>query len=185
MLRGAGGCWWKILKSPKGLAPRPASQNQNQVLVVGLISHRCNSGVSTHAPLSMCHFFCVWCTACRIFVPQPGIKPGPWQWKCQVLTTGPLENSLCVSLLIAVVGRPYLNNCQPLILFFCFPASVRAGHSILWWGMPRSSWMSTKRGRLPKKLWRYRRVWGLFPEPQKDLAPSWDSRSGFRPTVWA
>ena len=25
--------------------------------------------------------------ACRILVPWPGIEPGPWQWKRQVLTT--------------------------------------------------------------------------------------------------
>ena len=29
------------------------------------------------------------CTACGILVPRPGTEPGPWQWKCRVLTTGP------------------------------------------------------------------------------------------------
>ena len=28
--------------------------------------------------------------ACRISVPQPGVNPGPWQWKLRVLTTGSL-----------------------------------------------------------------------------------------------
>ena len=31
-------------------------------------------------------------TASRILVPQPGIKPRPWQWKCLVLTTGSSGN---------------------------------------------------------------------------------------------
>ena len=31
--------------------------------------------------------------ACGILVPQPEIKPGPWQWKHQVLTTGPPRSS--------------------------------------------------------------------------------------------
>ena len=39
-------------------------------------------------------------TACRILVPWPGIQSGPWQWMCWVLTTGPLENSLKLSLFI-------------------------------------------------------------------------------------
>ena len=34
------------------------------------------------------------CVAFRILVLQPGIEPGPWQWKCWVLTTGPPGNSL-------------------------------------------------------------------------------------------
>ena len=29
---------------------------------------------------------------CRIFVPWPGIEPGPQQWKCQVLTIGARES---------------------------------------------------------------------------------------------
>ena len=28
-----------------------------------------------------------------ILVPGPGIEPGPWQWKCGILTTGPSGNS--------------------------------------------------------------------------------------------
>ena len=38
-------------------------------------------------------FFFFWpCyMVCRILVPWPGIEPRPWQWKRQVLTTGPLE----------------------------------------------------------------------------------------------
>ena len=38
-------------------------------------------------------FFQPCCTASRIFVPQPGIEPGPCEWKHQVLTTGPPGNS--------------------------------------------------------------------------------------------
>ena len=31
--------------------------------------------------------------ACRILVPRPETEPGPQQWKCRVLTTGPPGNS--------------------------------------------------------------------------------------------
>ena len=34
------------------------------------------------------------CAAWGILFPQPGIKPRPCQWKCQVPTTGPSENCL-------------------------------------------------------------------------------------------
>ena len=37
--------------------------------------------------------------ACGILVPWPGIEPGPWQGKHQVLTTGPSENSQVMSFL--------------------------------------------------------------------------------------
>ena len=33
-------------------------------------------------------------SACRILVPQPGIEPGPLQWKHGFLTTGPPGKSL-------------------------------------------------------------------------------------------
>ena len=39
-------------------------------------------------------FFFGLATSCRMLVPQPGIKPGPLQCKCRVLTTGPPGNSL-------------------------------------------------------------------------------------------
>ena len=32
--------------------------------------------------------------ACGIFILQPGIEPGSWQWKCQVLTAGQAGHSL-------------------------------------------------------------------------------------------
>ena len=38
--------------------------------------------------VSLCPFFWPHHTACGILVPRPGIKPGPQQWKRQVLTTG-------------------------------------------------------------------------------------------------
>ena len=38
-------------------------------------------------------FFQPCCTASRILVPQPGIEPGPCEWKHQILTTGPPGNS--------------------------------------------------------------------------------------------
>ena len=41
--------------------------------------------------------------ACGILVPQPGIEPGPQQWKCWVLTTGLPGNSL----------HPILSSSQP------------------------------------------------------------------------
>ena len=42
-------------------------------------------------------FFCfLWqhWASCGILVPQPGIEPGPRQWKCPVITTGEPGNSL-------------------------------------------------------------------------------------------
>ena len=39
-------------------------------------------------------FFWLCHLACRILVPWPGTEPGPQQWKCRVLTTGPPGNSL-------------------------------------------------------------------------------------------
>ena len=41
--------------------------------------------------------WCIWVLlcqpACRILVLWPGIEPGPWQWKCWGLTTGPPMSS--------------------------------------------------------------------------------------------
>ena len=37
-------------------------------------------------------FFWPYCKACGIFVPWPGIKPGPLQQRSQVLTIGPPGN---------------------------------------------------------------------------------------------
>lgn len=37
-------------------------------------------------------FFRLRCEACGILVPWAGIIPGPWQWKCWVLTIGPPGN---------------------------------------------------------------------------------------------
>ena len=49
--------------------------------------------VSHSSPFNF-FFFLLFCTACRILVPQPGFEPGPWRWKHRVLTAGPPENSL-------------------------------------------------------------------------------------------
>ena len=38
-------------------------------------------------------FFLLCCMACGILIPRPGTEPGHWQWKCRVLTTGPLGKS--------------------------------------------------------------------------------------------
>ena len=40
--------------------------------------------------------FFIWLhsTMCGLFVPLPGIEPGPWQWKLRVLTTGPWGDCL-------------------------------------------------------------------------------------------
>ena len=42
----------------------------------------------TNGTLTLHIFFFFWLhhLACRILVPQPGIEPEPWQWKCWVLT---------------------------------------------------------------------------------------------------
>ena len=55
--------------------------------------------IVTQAPFlsffSFLLFFFFWPhrMACGILVPQPGNEPWPWQWKHQVLTTGPPGNS--------------------------------------------------------------------------------------------
>ena len=47
--------------------------------------------------------------ACRILVPWPGIEPGPWQWKCRVLTTGPPGNFLELSLWFKFMSTVFHN----------------------------------------------------------------------------
>ena len=42
---------------------------------------------------------------CEIWVPLPGFGPGPWQWKGQVLTTGPPRNSSFLSFLCVYTHR--------------------------------------------------------------------------------
>ena len=44
-------------------------------------------------PSNLLMFFRLHHAAYKILVPRPDIEPRPWQWKCQVLTTGPPENS--------------------------------------------------------------------------------------------
>ena len=59
-------------------------------------------------------FFCVWpcCMACGIIVLQPGIEPGPRQWKQWVLTTGPPGNSP-LSLLLSPSSQAQHNEKSP------------------------------------------------------------------------
>ena len=59
-------------------------------------------------------FFWPYCAACRILVPWPGIEPGPWQWKPQVLTTGPPGNSLQLRILRWEILLDY--RCGPIVI---------------------------------------------------------------------
>ena len=45
---------------------------------------------------------------CEIWVPLPGFGPGPWQWKGQVLTTGPPRNSLIFDFLMCIYTQNFL-----------------------------------------------------------------------------
>lgn len=38
-------------------------------------------------------FFFFW-PCCAVLVPQPGLNPGPWEWKCWALTLDPQKSSL-------------------------------------------------------------------------------------------
>lgn len=39
------------------------------------------------------NFFFFW-PCCAVLVPQPGLNPGPWEWKCWALTLDPQKSSL-------------------------------------------------------------------------------------------
>ena len=59
-------------------------------------------------------YFIFWLhhVAYRIVVPQPGIQPGPQQWKCWVLTTGPLGNSLAIILCQKCRSWKFVKSCS-------------------------------------------------------------------------
>ena len=50
----------------------------------------------------------------RILVPPPGVEPGPRQWKCQVLTTGPPGNSLTTPFRLIYFGISITENYTTL-----------------------------------------------------------------------
>ena len=47
----------------------------------------------TKVPVNFFFFFWSCCLDCRVWVHHQGLNMGPWQWKCQVLTSGPPGNS--------------------------------------------------------------------------------------------
>ena len=61
------------------------------------------SAIWEHNSVIFFFFFWHWLMACGILVPWPGIEPRPWQWKCQVLTTGLPRNSLVIFRIVRVV----------------------------------------------------------------------------------
>ena len=62
-------------------------------------------------------FFLPRCAAWSISVPQPGIEPGPWQWKPRILITRPPGNAPFHSFL-------WLNNNTPLYAYTTFCLSI-------------------------------------------------------------
>ena len=71
-------------------------QTSLQVPAFNCLRQMPRSGIAVAYGSSMFSFFFFWpCLgACKIWIPQPGIKPGSWRWKCWVLTIGPPGNSL-------------------------------------------------------------------------------------------
>ena len=61
-------------------------------------------------------------TACGISVLQPGIEPGPWQWKHRILTTSPPGNSLMLGFITfqIQISSPLLVDSSHLFVHFVF-----------------------------------------------------------------
>ena len=70
------------------------------------------------------------CVACRMSVPQPGIDPGPWQWKFLVLTVRPPGNSVFCHYCLKIVRHTVLHDDVSdlyiglrtfVIIYLCLP----------------------------------------------------------------
>ena len=64
----------------------------------GLGTFTCTHGSLFKKSLFYCIFFLLCCIACRILVLWPGVSLSPLQWKHRVVTTGPAEKFLGVTL---------------------------------------------------------------------------------------
>ena len=86
-------CYCPSPKSNPPFLPCPASTSRS---ILTLSSFHRPSGSGFQQPVVSVLFVCLFlphCKVCRILAPQPGIEPGPLQWKRQVLTTGAPRNS--------------------------------------------------------------------------------------------
>ena len=85
--------WLHLGSEEKGPAFQwdPTETEEKEVI---LMAWRFSSPVPCLPPAAaqfVCLFFNLSCVACGLLVPQPGVEPGPQQWKRWVLTTGPSE----------------------------------------------------------------------------------------------
>ena len=74
--------------------------------------NKCNREVLSllvHASIFLWCFICLHRAACGILVPWSGINSGPWQRKCQVLTTGLPRNPQ----VFCVLRERFSTFCQP------------------------------------------------------------------------
>ena len=71
-----------------------------------------------------CYFvFCLFwphCTACKISVPQPGIEPGPRQWKPRILTTRPPGDPLLNSFKLLEFSELSVSPLQLMFFVWVF-----------------------------------------------------------------
>lgn len=71
----------------------PASLVSNSVLLLEVLSFLmlflCREEIS-YFHIKVLFLFLAVLDGLQDLVPRPGIEPGPWGWKCWVLTTGPL-----------------------------------------------------------------------------------------------
>ena len=77
------------------------------------------------------------CTACRILVPWPETESRPWQWKHQVLTTGPPGNSLPRSIFeMSTVGACSSDSFILMALYLLFHSMTMSPFTCpvyCWW----------------------------------------------------
>ena len=77
------------------------------------------------------------CTACRILVPWPETESRPWQWKHQVLTTGPPGNSLPRSIFeMSTVGACSSDSFILMALYLLFHSMTMSQFTCpvyCWW----------------------------------------------------
>ena len=78
--------------------------------------------------------------ACGILVPGPGVGPGLWQWKYQVLITGPPGKSPMLHSIEKIrLGVPITTTINIVPNLAGWGAGTGTGHSTGRWGRPPSA----------------------------------------------